>query len=41
MGMIFLWILFGFLRFLFKDVQVIQNILGLGKEQRLDRILKM
>ena len=40
MGMI----LYGFyLDFyhLFKDLQVIQDILGLGKEQRLDKILKI
>ena len=40
MGMIFYGFYLDFYH-LFKDVQVIQDILGLGKEQRLDKILKI
>ena len=40
MGMIFYGFYLDFYD-LFKDVQVIQDILGLGKQQRLNKILKM
>ena len=40
MGMIFYGFYLDFYN-LFKDVQVIQDILGLGKEQRLYKTLKM
>ena len=40
MGMIFYGFYLDFYD-LFKDVQVIQDILGLGKQQRLNKTLKM
>ena len=40
MGMIFYGFYLDFYD-LFKDVQVIQDILGLGKQQRLNKALKM
>ena len=40
MGMIFYGFYLDF-NDLFKDLQVIQDILGLGKEKRLYKILKM
>ena len=40
MGMIFYGFYLDFYD-LFKDIQVIQDILGLGKEQRLYKTLKM